>query len=90
MLYQTNLPKTDNLCSLSETKSFKHALMSRLSAIYLCTCSINKLFKRTCVIVDLKYVFILRRAEALRSLTALVAGITKIKTHGSEPRGQGK
>ena len=50
-------------------------------------CKSSKLLSRAWDIVDLRYVFTLRRADALRSLIALVAGITMISfstVHTSE------
>jgi len=46
-----------------------------------------RLLKCTCLIVVHKYVFTFRRADALRSLTAFVAGITMRivnKVHASD------
>ena len=44
----------------------------------LCICKTMMLFKRDSVMVEHKYVLTRRIAEALRSETALVAGINKI------------
>ena len=66
---------------------FRHEEMSSASVLCLWVCKSSKLLSRAWDIVDRRYVFTLRRADALRLLTALVAGITIISfsiVHTSE------
>ena len=61
--------------------------MSSASVLCLWVCKSSNLFIRAWDIVDLRYVFTLRRADALRSLTALVTGMIMISfstVHTSE------
>ena len=70
------MPNIVSLCSLPVTNSFMQDCSDRLSVFSLCMWRVIRLLRRTWLIVVRKYVFTLRRADALRSLTAFVAGIT--------------
>ena len=52
--------------------------MSSASVLWLFVCQSNRLLSHNYDIVDCRYILTLRKADALRSLTALVAEITMI------------
>lgn len=82
-----NLPKISNLRSRELTNSFKQDVMDKPSVLSLWACRMHKLLRRICDMLVRRYVFTLRSTEALRSLIAFVAGITKIslsKVHTSD------